>query len=266
MSQSNNNGRYRISTLSPKLWLYTNFDCNLTCAYCVAESSPRAPRQALGLNTVQKLVNEAASMGFTEVFFTGGEPFMLDDIFDMLAYAQTKLNTTVLSNAMLLHGSRLDRLCAVAGPRLKVQVSLDGGHPEHHDAYRGAGTWAKTVAGIRNLLGRGLRVSLSTTETPANSAHLAQLHAFRRSLGIANEDHFVRPLAKRGFAQEGVEVGPDTLQPEVTVTAAGVYWHPLVSPSSTDMRVTGQIFPLAQAVACIEQQLAAEETARTSFT
>jgi hypothetical protein len=90
----------------------------------------------------------------------------------------------------------------------------------------------------------------------------------RRGLGIADEDHFVRPLARRGFAAEGLDVGPATLEPEVTVTADGVYWHPLASPSSADMLVQREIFPLATAVASIQEQLAASTAndPRTCFT
>jgi hypothetical protein len=47
-------------TLSRQLWLYTNFDCNLWCSYSVAESTPKTPRRALGVEVVQRLVDEAA--------------------------------------------------------------------------------------------------------------------------------------------------------------------------------------------------------------
>jgi len=171
---------------------------------------------------------------------------------------------------MLLTSQRLEKLYVIANDNLSLQVSLDGGRAEHHDAYRGVGSWAKTVAGIKNLQARGLRVLISSTETPANTAHIAELHTFRRSLGIADEDHFVRPLAKRGFSQEGVEVGIDTLMPEITVTVEGVYWHPLVSPSDSDMLVSRHIFPLAEAVRSIEQQMNADtdaaDSSRTKFT
>ncbi len=253
-------------TLAWKLWLYTNFDCNLKCSYCVAESTPTAPRRVLGLEKVQRLVDEAVGLGFERVFFTGGEPFILPDIYDMLAYASARIKTTVLTNAMLFKGKRLDRLSAIANGNLSVQVSLDGGSAESHDAYRGAGSWAKTVEGIRLLQARGFHVLISTTETPANTAQLDELHEFRRGLGIADEDHFVRPLAKRGFSQEGMEVGVDTLVPELTVTVDGVYWHPLVSPSDTDMLVRREIFPLAEAVDCIRQHLQAADTQREEFT
>ena len=238
-----------------KLWLYTNFDCNLSCTYCVAESSPVAVRRPLGLSNVKRLVDEAVSLGFKEVFFTGGEPFILDDIYDMLAYATRRIRTTVLTNAMLLHGQRLARLQTIANDNLTIQVSLDGGRAEVHDAYRGQGTWVKTVTGIKMLQASGFRVKLSTTETPANTKHLDNLHRFRRSLGIAKEDHLIRPLAKRGFSQEGVTIKKETLLPELTITSEGIFWHPLASPSSKDMLISRDIFPLAAAVKSVQDWL-----------
>ncbi|RPJ17873.1 MAG: radical SAM protein [Chloroflexi bacterium] len=240
-----------------KLWIYTNYDCNLKCSYCVAKSGPGVPRRALGLANVQRLVDEAVGLGFSDVFFTGGEPFILDDIYEMLAYAATRIKTTVLTNAMLLRGARLERLVSVAETvpkeNLIVQVSLDGGRPEDHDAYRGKGTWEKTVEGIRSLQEQGFRVRLGTTETPVNSTHLSKLCEFHRSLGIPDQDHFVRPLAKRGYSREGLELDMGNLVPEVTVNLDGVFWHPLSTDG--DMQVNRKLFPLAESVEKIRAQL-----------
>jgi MoaA/NifB/PqqE/SkfB family radical SAM enzyme len=237
-----------------KLWLYTNYDCNLRCSYCVAKSSPNAPRRALGLANVQRLVDEAVGLGFSEIFFTGGEPFILNDIYDMLAYASARVKTSILTNAMVLRGPRLDKLGAIANDNLTVQVSLDGGQPEHHDAYRGKGSWVKTVEGIMLLQERGFRVRLSTTETPANSAHLEQVcHFHRNELNIPDEDHFIRPLAKRGYSREGLELSMANLIPEVTVNLDGIFWHPL--STDADMLVSRKLFPLAESVERIQQQL-----------
>lgn len=250
-----------------KLWLYTNFDCNLACSYCVTESSPGAARRALGLANVQRLVDEAVDIGFAQVFLTGGEPLLLDDIHDMLAYASAASKTTVLTNGVLLRGQRLEQLCAVNNANLSVQVSLDGAHPEHSDAYRGQGTWARAVQGIKRLQACGIHVSISTTETPVNTAHLDELRQFVRNLGIAEGDHFVRPLTRRGFSQEGTELGRHNLLPEVTVTWSGVYWHPAISPRDDDMRVSERIFPLAEAVQHIRDELAQPGDAeRTTLT
>jgi MoaA/NifB/PqqE/SkfB family radical SAM enzyme len=242
-----------------KLWLYTNYDCNLRCAYCVARSSPNVPRRALGLPNVRRLVDEAVKLGLTDIFFTGGEPFVLNDIYDMLAYSSAQVRTTVLTNAMILRGQRLDKLAAIAHPNLSVQVSLDGGCPEHHDAWRGKGSWEKTVEGIRLLQERGLHVRLSTTETPANSAHLGEICAFHRSLGIPDEDHFIRPLVRRGYSRQGLELNMGDLAPELTVNLDGVFWHPL--STDADMQVSKKLFPLADALMRVQSQL--ETMART---
>jgi MoaA/NifB/PqqE/SkfB family radical SAM enzyme len=248
-------GKDSAAAFSWKLWIYTNYDCNLSCSYCLAESSPRAKRRGLDLATVRQAVDEAVALGFEHIFLTGGEPFLLDDVYEMLSYASARVPTTVLTNGTLLRGRRLARLNTIANPNLTVQVSLDGAQPEHHDPYRGRGAWAAAVEGIKLLRGQGFHIHIGTTETPANATHLDELAAFLRSLGIPKEDHISRPVTRRGFATEGMEVGTDTLTPELTLTVAGVFWHPLASPSSADMQVGAQIFPLADAVARIQQEL-----------
>ena len=240
--------------LAWKLWLYTNYDCNLRCSYCLAKSSPNAPRKALGMNNVCRLIDEALDLGFAEVFFTGGEPFILNEIYAMLAYSSARLKTTVLTNAMILRGPRLDKLTAINNDHLIVQVSLDGPTPAIHDYYRGAGAWVKTIEGIRLLQSRGFRVRLSTTETPINSPHLDAICEFHRAeLGIPDEDHFVRPLAKRGYSKEGLELGMDNVAPEITVNVDGVFWHPL--STDADMMVSKKLFPLGAAVERVQRQL-----------
>ena len=236
-----------------KLWIYTNYDCNLRCAYCVAKSSPNAPRRAIGLANVRRLVDEAVALGFEHVFFTGGEPFILPDIYAMLAYSSANVQTTVLTNAMLLRGLRLEKLVAIANDNLIVQVSLDGGQAEDHDAFRGKGSWEKAVAGIRLLQEAGFRVRIGTTETPANTDHLDALRDLREELGIPAEDHFIRPLAKRGYSKEGIELGMGNLLPELTANLDGIFWHPL--STDADMQVSKKLFPLARAVESVQQQL-----------
>ncbi len=242
-----------------KLWIYTNYDCNLRCSYCVAKSSPNAPRRAIGLQNVKRLIDEALDLSFDHIFFTGGEPFLLNDIYDMLAYSSAHVKTTVLTNAMILRGQRLEKLKAIANDNLIVQVSLDGGRSEDHDAYRGKGAWDKTVEGIQLLQDAGFRVRIGTTETPSNCAHLDELYRFRESLGIPNEDHFVRPLAKRGYSKEGMELGMNNLVPELTVNIDGVFWHPLSTDG--DMQIAKKLFPLKHSVDKVQGIM--DEMART---
>src|SRR5262247_3373288 len=56
--------------LGSRLWLYTNFDCNLRCDYCCVRSSPTVNRRELGLTRVQQIAREATALGVKEIFVT----------------------------------------------------------------------------------------------------------------------------------------------------------------------------------------------------
>ena len=239
--------RHDVVELPSRLWIYTNYDCNLACSYCLVSSSPTAARRGIGLERARRLLDEAGALGVREVFFTGGEPFILPDIYEMIAAATPRFRTTVLTNAMLLRGRRLERLRAIDHPNLRVQVSLDDSEPGVHDLYRGAGSWRRTIEGIGLLREAGFRVRIATTVTPEGMPRIAAVRAFvRGELGIADEDHIVRPLVRRGVAAEGIDVGQTDLVPEITVDADGVYWHPV--GTGEDLLVTREIFPLRAAL------------------
>src|SRR5262250_2994785 len=116
-----------------RLWLYTNFDCNLRCDYCCVRSSPKAPRRALGLDRVRRIAAEAAELGVAEIFVTGGEPFLLADIGEILAACSAAAPTTVLTNGMLIVGRRLETLRALPRERLTLQISVDSSTAARHD-------------------------------------------------------------------------------------------------------------------------------------
>ncbi len=251
-----------------KLWIYTNYDCNLACVYCVAKSSPLAQRRAIPLSTVISLVDEAVMNGFTSIYFTGGEPMLLDDIYEMVAYSSKYLPTTILTNAMLIKGKRLERLLQQKNKNLFIQVSLDGATATDHDAYRGKGTWDATMEGIDTLLKSGFQLKISTTETPANTHRICDLIHLVESLGISKENHLIRPLAKRGFSQEGIDVGVNDVSPEITANVDGLFWHPLATDE--DMLITQNLFPLSNAVEKVNELLSKmgnlEEKPLKSFT
>lgn len=246
-----------------RLWLYTNFDCNLACDYCCAESSPRTPRRALGLARIRRLVEEADRCGVGEVFLTGGEPFLLPDIDEIVDVCAAVLPTTMLTNGMLLTGRRLERLRGMPRDRLTLQISLDSATPELHDRHRGAGSWRRAVAGIRTALAEGFRVRVAATVAAGESdaEHEAAFRDLLDGLGIARDDQLVRPVAQRGFADSGVVLTVESLIPEITVTADGVYWHP-VAADHADQLVSRDLFPFDAVLAEVRRRLA--EHLRTS--
>jgi len=230
-----------------RLWVYSNFHCNLACDYCVVASSPCASPRALGLGRFRELVDEALVEGFTEVYVTGGEPFIEPDIVEMLIYASDRLDTVCLTNAMLFHGRRAQDLRRLAGQeRLVLQSSIDGARGASHDAHRGEGSWAKAIEGIALARELGLPVRVAMTETPSNRGEADDLRAVLAELDV---ELAVRPMVARGFATEGMDVDDAVMVPELTVTADGVHWHPVGGDlqSSPDLLVAPGAVALADA-------------------
>ena len=80
----------------------------------------------------------------------------------------------------------------------------------------------------------------------------AQFRQFLDEEKIAAEDRVIRRIALRGAAREGMAVTRADLVPEVTITAEGVYWHP-VGAEDADLLVTRDIFPLSEAFAAVRR-------------
>jgi MoaA/NifB/PqqE/SkfB family radical SAM enzyme len=245
-----------------RLWLYTNFHCNLACDYCCVASSPQTPRRELGADRIGRLVREAAGWGVRELFLTGGEPFLLPDVGTIIQTCVATLPTTVLTNAMVFKGRARRALDSLPRDGLALQISLDSATPELHDLHRGAGSWARAVAGVRLALSLGFRVRVAATVAAPGPGELAAFHDFLDELGVARDGQLIRPIAAEGVASEGVSLTRESLVPEVTVTADGVYWHPV---AATDERflVTRTVEPLTPALDTISR-LFAEQWARAA--
>jgi sulfatase maturation enzyme AslB (radical SAM superfamily) len=213
-------------------------------------SSPTAARRDLGLPRVQRIAREAAELGVKEIFVTGGEPFLLNDIREVLLACANAAPTTVLTNGMLFTGRRAESLKSLPRDRIVLQISLDSGTPERHDLHRGQGTWARTREGIQCARALGFRVRLAATVS--TDAEGEEFRHFLDDERIAEEDRVIRRIALRGSASEGVAVGRTDLVPEVTITAQGVYWHP-VGAEDKDLLVTHDIFPLSESFAAVRR-------------
>jgi predicted phosphodiesterase/uncharacterized Fe-S cluster-containing radical SAM superfamily protein len=251
-----------------RLWIYTNYHCNLACDYCAVGSSPRAPRRLIHPDRFRRLVDEAVDEEFAELYLTGGEPLLHPDFADLLAFAADRLPTVLLTNAILLRGPRLQQLRRLGGhQQLTVQTSLDGARPLSHDAHRGTGSWARTIDGIQRLGELDMRVRVALTETPENSAEIGEVGALLNRLGVEPADFMVRPLLRRGFSADGIDIAADSTVPELTAADDGIYWHPAGADvqTSPDMLLASANTPLARAKQLVVERFFAARLADGSM-
>src|SRR5262249_15315367 len=87
--------------LGSRLWLYSNFDCNLACTYCFAEASPRTMARRMPVDLVRAAVTEFVADGGTEVMITGGEPFLHPELHQIVDEVIARVPVTILTNGMV---------------------------------------------------------------------------------------------------------------------------------------------------------------------
>jgi MoaA/NifB/PqqE/SkfB family radical SAM enzyme len=240
-----------------RLWLYSNYHCNLRCVYCLTESAPEVPRRLLAPDEMIEAAEQAQVLGFRALGVTGGEPFLIRELPEILAELARRLPVTVLTNATLFTSRLLARMRPLADLPVTVQTSLDSAEPEVNDEFRAPRNFAKVVDAIPKLIDLGIPVRIATTgdhNTPAQLERLCELH---RSLGIPDDDHVVRPVVRRGRAavnDMGIVANAGDLFPELTLTADGAFWSPFAPTVEagrldTDLLISRQRLPLEQPAA-----------------
>jgi AdoMet-dependent heme synthase len=146
--------------------------CNLTCTHCFVSCGPTAGRHAMmSRELVRARVAEGLALGVKEVYFTGGEPFLHRDLLAILEDTLALAPATVLTNGTLFTAPRVAALAALAGRSrfsLELRVSLDGPDAATHDALRGAGSFRRTLEGLRALGDAGLLPIVTVTRAPAD--------------------------------------------------------------------------------------------------
>ncbi len=165
------NGETRASVTLQKLetlWINTGTLCNLSCASCYIESTPRNDR--LVYITAQEVSAyldeiELQNLGTTTIGLTGGEPFMNPDIATMMEDALTRgFEVIVLTNAMKpmrRFERRLKALNERYSDRLIMRVSVDHYTQELHELERGHGAWNPVIDGLKWLAQNNFRIHVA---------------------------------------------------------------------------------------------------------
>ncbi len=244
-----------------RLWLYSNFHCNLACTYCCAASSPRAEPRLMSVRTAASAAEQFAQLGGRELLVTGGEPFLHPDLGELVARTAEYVPVTLLTNAMVYgRGRRRETLESFDRDRVTLQISLDSAGPELHDRQRGAGSHARALEGIQLARELDFRVRVATTYLPKDAPAAGDLHGTLAALGVAEEDRLIRPVAQEGYAQDGVEITLDSVEPEPTLTADGAWWHP-VGVTNRHLRVADAPLPLEHVLDVVRDVVAVQAAA-----
>ncbi|MBI3995519.1 MAG: radical SAM protein, partial [Nitrospirae bacterium] len=192
---------YLTSRTLSELWLHTNNSCNLACSHCLVSSGPEGDK-GLSTEQFQKVLAEAQALGARRFFFTGGEPFLRKDLFELIdaTLSDPKAELAILTNGILLTDAKLAELKQRDAARLRLQISLDGSTSTINDPIRGIGSFQKIVNGIRSAIGAGLSVTVSTVITAVNADDVPNVTRLVGELG--GTTHHLLWLHKRGRADE----------------------------------------------------------------
>ncbi len=157
--------------------------CNLKCVHCYNDSGVGKPSNEVTTEKAKAVLDDLASYGVPSVLFSGGEPLMRPDLFELMEYAVSKgLRVVISTNGTLIDEDKARRIKELGVSY--VGISLDGMGPIN-DKFRGVeGAFERTVTGIRNCQRAGVRVGLRLTLTGQNVQDLKALFDFFEAEGI----------------------------------------------------------------------------------
>lgn len=164
--------------------------CNLSCNIC--EIRKDKPIEEFTTEEVKHLITQAADWQVKEFVLSGGEPFMREDIFEILDFVKDKgYHIGVLTNGIILDNNFINKLLPyLVSDSLSLSISLDALSPEIHDEIRAAkGSFEKTAGALKKLFQLKIRypninfnsISIILNE---NLEELLDLVVFLKSLNV----------------------------------------------------------------------------------
>jgi len=120
--------------------IITNYTCNYNCRMCDislrTEQLKKKGLAALSTQGFKNVIKDFAELGTSGISFTGGEPLLRKDIFELIAYTKDLGMASHLSTNSSLVNEESSKRLAKSGID-SVNLSLDGANPEVHDSIRG---------------------------------------------------------------------------------------------------------------------------------
>lgn len=171
--------------------------CNLRCVHCYSQSRDQEYPHELSHEDGIRLLDDLADFGAPVILFSGGEPLMRPDIFELIRHATgRKMRAVVSTNGTLITPDMAARL-KDAGLSY-VGISLDGMEATN-DRFRGVqGAFRMALDGVRNCLKTGVKVGLRFTVTRENCRDVGAILDLVEQEGIPRVCFYHLVYAGRG--------------------------------------------------------------------
>jgi radical SAM protein with 4Fe4S-binding SPASM domain len=160
--------------------------CNLSCTHCYSKSGPgRTTEGELTTSEALGVIDNLADMGVPLILFTGGEPLLREDIWDLARHARDRgLKMAISTNGTLITPGVARQIteCGIE----YAGISLDGATAATHDRFRNSpGAFTQTIAAFSACHEAGLRCGVRVTLTRENATELGALVDLALSLGAS---------------------------------------------------------------------------------
>ncbi len=146
------------------IWNFTN-RCNLLCHHCYSKADAKE-RDTLSLEEIENTIPKLKKAGINFVIFSGGEPLLRKDIFDIARLMkENKIMTYLSTNGLYINEHNVEKIIKTFN---YIGISIDG-IKEIHDYFRGQkGSYKKAIDAIKLIQNHngnaGIRFTL-TKET-----------------------------------------------------------------------------------------------------
>lgn len=183
--------------------------CLLACVHCRANAIREPLPGELTCDEGKRLIEEILSFErpYPTIIFTGGDPLMREDIFDLINYASGKgIRFGISPSVTELLANKLKTIREL-NPS-SISFSLDGASHYTHDSIRRVqGTFEKTIEAIRDALALGLNVQVNTVVMKSNIIELPRIFRLIDELGVRTWELFF--LVKTGRAASVDDLTPE---------------------------------------------------------
>lgn len=162
------------------------YRCNNKCTFCYASAPERGPIVGeMTTDEVKRIIDKIVDQAkVPTISFTGGEPTLRRDLFDLIAYARSrKMRANLITNGIRSAEPEFVAKLKDAGLN-SAQVSLEAADANVHNQIVGnPRAFEKTVQAVKNLKAAGIHTHTNTTINRYNRDHLHALIDFLADLG-----------------------------------------------------------------------------------